>query len=170
MDLPNELLLCIMPYLGLDDFLHARQVSRAWKERLSSPDVSLSLVKKHFRGTWETSLNAVKSKAQGLSKASLSKWLPEAAVRRLRRQRCAFRTWHRIPYGNGPNQSIIFMHTPEEVLYNNGRIAFRVNTRTIALQTLLKDEPPRFLADLDRLPIEEWLLSEQFLITQTSSK
>jgi hypothetical protein len=62
------------------------------------------------------------------------------------------------------------MHTPEEVLYNNGRIAFRVNTRTIALQTLLKDEPPRFLADLDRLPIEEWLLSEQFLITQTSSK
>lgn len=171
MDLPNELLLCIIPYIDLDDFLRARQVSRVWMERLSSPDVSLILIKKHFRGTWETSFNAVGSAVQESSKISPSNWLPEAAVKRLRRQQCNFRTWHYFSYGvERQYEADNYAYGPEDALYNNGRIAFRVNSRTIAIQTLPQVDMPRLFVDPDREPIQMWLLSEQYLIAPKSSR
>jgi hypothetical protein len=170
MNLPNELLLCIVPFLGLEDFLSALSVSRAWNQRFSSPDVCISIIKLHFRSTWETSYSCVESGAQERAKTTLSRWLPGAAVKRLRRQHCKYRSVQTIPYGKPEREWVRYSQANRDALYNNGRIAVRVDARTISVQSLIADKPPRFLMDINREPIEEWLLSDRYLIAQKSSK
>lgn len=171
MNLPTELLLYIVPFLGLDVFLTARMVSRAWNERFSSPDVCNCITKLHFRSTWEISRNSAGNEYQELEKLTLGKWLPSAAQKRVRRQYGTYRSLRRRSYEGCDPQTLSFIpSSSKQTLYNNGRIAFRVDPNTICVQSLATQGSTLFLMDADREPIEEWFLSDRFLITQKSSK
>jgi hypothetical protein len=167
MNLPHELLLCIIRLLDLKDFLAALAVSRAWNRRFSSPDVCITIVKEKFRSTWEKSYNGLARKDQELAKITLSKWLVPAAVKRLRREHYQFRTVKSFTYGQ--EETAYF---PEYVnaQYNTGMVGFRGFHDAIVVQAVTGDDPPRFVRHPDRVPIEEWLLSDQFFIAQNSSK
>lgn len=170
MHLPNELLLCVVPLLGLDGFLTARMVSRAWNQRFSSPEICISIIKLHFRSTWEGSYNSVRGDAQELAKLTLCKWLPRAAVKRVKRQYGTYSTLSRHAYKSygqdAMSTTVVGLHTQ----YNNGRISYSVGGYTLCVQSLIAEDSTQFFMDADREFIEEWVLSDRFLITQTSSR
>lgn len=172
MNLPIELFLIITQLLDFQDFLIAFEVSRAWKQRFSSPDVCLNVTKRHFRSTWENSYNSLASKDQELAKYKLSQWLPGAAANRLRRQHYKCRSWKSFEYGKDHGPGYIWPGPADFVdgLYNNGTVGFLVTKRTITVQAVTGDERPRSFQNPDRAPIEVWLLSDRFLIAQSSSK
>lgn len=168
MNLPNELFLSIVPFLGLEDFLSARSVSRAWKEKFSSPDVCTKIVKLHFRSTWQKSYKSVERNAQDEAKTTLSQWLPFAATKRLRRQQCKYRLVRVLCYGHYDREWATYSMANRDAMYNDGRIAVRVDARTISVESLISNKSGRLYMDPNRQPIEEYLLSDRFLIVQTS--
>lgn len=168
-NLPNELLLCVAQFLNLDDLLRARSVSRAWNERFCSPDLCVHFIKLHFRSIWEKSYRSLESEAQELAKVTLSKWFPRAAVKRLRRQHGNYRSLTVFRYAKLHNRWFEFGDHTRDALYNSGRIAFRTDSRTIAVQSLTGDALPKMLMDADRAPIGDWLLSDQFVIAQKAN-
>lgn len=167
MNLPSELLLCIVPLLDLKDFLAALAVSRAWNQRFSSPDVCITIVKAKFRSTWEKSYNCLPRKEQELAKTTLSKWLVPAALKRLRREHYLFRAEKSFKYGE---EETPFFAEYIYAQYNNGMVAYRHSPHAITIREVTGDDPPLFVRHPDRVPIEEWLLSDQFFIAQNSSR
>lgn len=84
--LPNEVLLCIIDYLDLEDFLTARSVSRKWRESWSDCSVSMQMIKVHFPSVLQSSYKSLDEENQVTAKQNLSKWLPDAARNRIKRE------------------------------------------------------------------------------------
>lgn len=169
MNLPVELLLCVVQFMELEDFLTARLVSRSWNERFCSPDLCIGAIKVHFRSTWETSYKALQGEAQDDAKARLTGWFTEEAVKRLRRRHCNYRSTTVSPYQRLLNGKLIKQPLRNrDVMYCNGRMAYRYDEGTVTFKPLATKGPPRSFKDDDRLPIKSWLLSDQFFIAQNS--
>ena len=172
MNLPMELFLNITRFLAFPEILAASAVSRAWKQRFSSPDVCISVVKQNFRSTWENSYNSLAREQQDRAKYKLSKWLPRAAAKRFRRQRYKCRSWKGFEYGKNLGPGYTWPGSADLIdgLYSNGMVAFLIDERTITVQSVAGDGPPRSFRNHDRTPMKVWLLSDRFLIAPTSSK
>ncbi|EDN96719.1 predicted protein [Sclerotinia sclerotiorum 1980 UF-70] len=52
-ELPIELLALLVEYVDLEDFMSMRSVNRVWRAKLSNDKVSMSILRVHFRRTWE---------------------------------------------------------------------------------------------------------------------
>lgn len=164
MMLPNDLFLYMIPFLDLQGFLAARSVSRAWNRRFSSSDVCMAVLKENFRYRWETEYNSLAGRDQELASGALSRWVLGAAAKRLRRLNYQCRSWkafthadvNKYPY----EWSVNLMAT-----YNNGRVAFMLGSDAILIYTLGVDGPPRIFRKPNRTMIHNWVLLENYLIT-----
>lgn len=163
MDLPEELFSHVTEYLELEDLVKAQHISRAWREKFTSPDFSMGLVKKHFRTRW-----ALSDLSDPATKTSLTNWLPKAARQRLRRQRGQFlsqATYH-FRRGNAP----LVARRRLEPRYESGRVAYRFVDR-IVVQSLDRGHlaKPKVYMDKNRTNMSgDWLLADDLLITQNS--
>lgn len=167
MNLPLELFLSTIALLDLEELMNASAVSRSWRQRFTSPDVSLAIIKKHFRTTWENSYNSLMGRDQELAADSLCRALPGAIAKRLRRQHYKCRQWE-SPNGWNPRK-LDSCSISEEPQYNNGAVAFQLDRRTIGVKIIDRSGPTRPVRDPDRAEIFRWILSDQYLITATAA-
>jgi hypothetical protein len=166
MNLPIEIFLMTIALLDLEELSTARAVSRAWRQRFASMDVSLAIIKKHFRTTWEKSYNSLTGRDQELAQDSLCEALPAAITKRLRRQHYKCRSWKF--FARGPQKPLIIVNR-DGFQYNNGRVAFLLPHRAIGVQAIDGNGPVESVKDPDREDIFRWILSDQYLIATSSA-
>jgi hypothetical protein len=162
LNLPVELLLHVAKYLDFEDLVITRNVSRAWRDKFSSPDFSMGIIKMHFRSQWkQTDLG------DATAKQSLVNWLPKAALKRLRKQRGQYVSMSAYHYQRGG--ALLPTHFKVEHQYDSGRIAYKFG-ESILVQSLTEGHlsQPKVYTEVNRIPIQprEWLLSNDVLIAQ----
>jgi hypothetical protein len=162
LNLPVELLLHVSQYLDLEDLMIARNVSRAWRDKFSSPDFAMGIIKMQFRTQWEQT-----DLGDAIAKEKLLEWLPKAAMKRLRKQRGQYLSMSAYHYQRGG--ALMPNHYKIEHQYDSGRIAFKFN-ESIVVQSL-KEGPlaqPKVYLEASRTPIRpgQWILSNDFLVAQ----
>jgi hypothetical protein len=166
MNLPSEIFLLTVALLDLEELSTARAVSRAWRQRFASLDVSLAIIKKHFRTTWEKSYNSLTGRDQELAQDSLCEALPAALTKRLRRQHYRCRSWK---FFKSNPQKPLYIINRDGFQYNNGSVAFLLPDRVIGIQAIDGNGPLKRVRDPDRAEIFRWILSDQYLITTSSA-
>lgn len=159
-ELPTEILLQIIDYLDLEDWITACYVSHGWKHTWSHPDICILIIKNHFRSVFERSYKSLREIDQKASMQALITWLPEAAKTRMARKLGKYQSsWiYRHPYVSGFGNGV-------DKKYHSGRVGQRQDDElinVIDLHTSMK----RTYADEDRRRIYEWILTDQFLIGQ----
>lgn len=159
LDLPVELLSHVAEYLDIENFMKAQLVSRAWREKFTSPDFSAEIIKVHFRTKWEMS-----DLSDPATKTTLAKWLLKAARKHLRRERGHYSSrstciYHRggVPLPSGH----YLVHQ-----YNSGRVAYQFE-ESIIVQCLNRGQSaqPKVFVEENRNPLE-WFLGDDLLIAQ----
>ena len=140
----------------------AQQVSRAWRDKFTSLDFSMGIVKMHFRTQWEQT-----DLGDPTAKSSLVNWLPKAARKRLRKQRGQYLSMSAYHYQCGG--ALMPTNCKIEHQYDSGRIAYKYN-ESIIVQSLNEGRlaQPKVYLEASRIPIRpgEWILSDDFLIAQ----
>jgi hypothetical protein len=161
-EVPLELLLVIADHLDLEDVIRVRSVSRQWSKRFSHPELCIGIVKKHFRSVWEHQYKNVDVSIQDMTKQALQKWLQDAVLERIRRQRGIYRSML-VYYNNYHGDVSVQQRLNRERQYSNGRVAFLTNRTAITVKSL-RDEVIDIFMDENRTPIKDWLLSDKFLL------
>jgi hypothetical protein len=164
-NLPVELLLCISQYLELEDLNRALSVSRRWNEVFSSPDFHLGLVKLHFIQIWATTYKGLDPEKQKIRKRTLHNWLPDAALKRIKRLRGRYHSTSEYHYAWGKQCPLVFHDNFDGPQYCKGRVAYKVNEGTIMVRSL-QTEHATIFADENRVRFSKWLLTDQFIVAQ----
>ncbi|TGO62609.1 hypothetical protein BCON_0018g00020 [Botryotinia convoluta] len=168
--LPDELLALVMEYLDLEDFMFMRCVSRDWREKLSNEKLCASLLKIHFRKTWE-----IKFKSLGYNdrQLKLDDFLG-MCIGRLKRDRGMYDQVMHYDYLSEPNDDRFYSKWCHEdcyrkrFQYKNGRIAMRKDPSTIQVNDLRTHVSRRYVHE-SRYSFDYWLLSDQMLVAYFDS-
>jgi hypothetical protein len=157
--LPTELLINIVNYLDLEDFLRIRAVSHRWIEAFSIPEICSRITKTYFRPHWD---NLISDNGSYVT----ANWVTQAAIKRLRR----INGRHRVVSFKsltGPPRSNPFsiIKRPQ---YYCGKVAWNYDDRTIAIRDL-QTEVEVLHREENREMMSKWLLSDQFLIVTKAS-
>jgi hypothetical protein len=165
-NLPLELLLGVSQYLELEDLKKALSVSRRWNDVFSSSEFHLGIVKLHFAPKWETSYKGLDPEQQRVRQQALHEWLPDAAMKRIRRLHGRYHAMSTYHYSWGDRCPVDLYGRSERPQYCSGRIAYKVADGTIVVRNLRTGFSAVF-ADENRVQLSQWLLSDQFILAQT---
>jgi len=163
--LPVELLLYVSQFLELEDLKRALSVSCRWNEVFSSPDFHLGIVKLHFVQIWETTYKGLDPELQRIRKSVIHDWLPDAALRRIKRLRGRYYSTSEYRYAWGKQCPLAFHNNLDRPQYCNRRVAHKVDNGTIMVRSI-RTEHAIVFADQNRVPFSKWLLTDQFIIAQ----
>ncbi|EPE27149.1 F-box [Glarea lozoyensis ATCC 20868] len=155
--LPTELLIHIVDYLELEDFMRIRAVSHRWNDTFSTAEICSIFTKNFFRPYW----NAFEYDSQ-----ILADWLPRAVLKRLQRtngHHCSVLHGERK---TGP--SLLAVYDSSRTEYCSGRIAYNYDAQTVAVKNLRTGIEIHLRED-NREPMNEWKLFDQFLIVKIAS-
>jgi hypothetical protein len=151
--LPTELLIYIVDYLDLEDFMRIRAVSHRWNDTFSAPEICSIFTKHFFRPHWNTFK---------YDSHVLAEWLPRAVLKRLQRT-------------NGYHCSVLVgeykkgqpflgeYYDPHAAQYRSGKIAYNYDAQTVAVRNL-RTGIEIHLREENREHMNDWILSDQFLI------
>jgi hypothetical protein len=156
LEFPLELLLCITQHLDLEEVVSLRSVSRKWNETFSSAEFCLGIIKMHFRLVWEKHYN-LNTDQKLLEKESLMKWLPGAIRDRIRRQHGRYQSMSILPRDGRMTSDW------SDWQYKNGKIAYRVSRSAISVRDIRTNLTATYM-DENRLSLENWHLSDEFLL------
>lgn len=165
--LPPELLLQVCAYLDLEEFMKTRRVSRQWYKSFSEPKVLQSVARTHSLLAPNTFSNTQDQVAQVRSPPSISEWLPQAASKRIQRihgQYTSVSARECIKVEDDNNAGGVLSETAKQ--YCGGRVAYNLNDRTIAV-TDLRTDVTTTVMDENRIRLNRWHLSDQFLVAIT---
>ncbi|KAF7940305.1 uncharacterized protein EAE98_000432 [Botrytis deweyae] len=168
--LPAEILVLVMEYLDLEDFMFMRCVSKYWRAKLSSEQLCTSLLKIHFRKTWEIKF---KSSQDNNRQLKVDDFLG-MCTGRLKRDRGMYDQIMHYDYLSDPNNDRFYSKWCHESCYRrrfqykNGRIAMREDPSTIQVNDLRTHVSRRYLHE-SRYSFEHWLLSDQILVAYFDS-
>ncbi|CAL3966983.1 unnamed protein product [Diplocarpon coronariae] len=174
--LPLELRVLIFGYLGLEDLLRIRCVSRSWNAAFSDENFCLFLLKNHFPKKYEdfSSLEADHDAdnlhlKQQQARVSLKAWFEDAIRARVRRVQGRYHSTSRYRHVDPRVPASAGEHAVYNPQYNNGRIAFlNQGERTLVVKSLYSDAEGQFVNE-NREPFhpEAWLLSDEYIIAMT---
>jgi len=152
--------------------MRARRVCRAWNAKLTSEEFCVDTIKLHFRSLWENSYASLDAGNQELAKTNPSKWLTGAAMDRIVRLHGQYHSmevyWYNWDLDERFLTSPYRPSGPADPQYSTGKIAFRVDSRTLVVRSL-SAELSQVFRDENREPIDKFLLSDEFLIGQKSN-
>jgi hypothetical protein len=167
-ELPVELLLNVTNYLGFQDFIVVRNVSRAWRERSSRSDFATEIVKMYFRTEWEQA-----NLGDSTAKQALALWLPGAAVKRMRKQCGQYVSMSAYHYHLRGALLPVPIDFTVEHQYSSGRIAYKFD-ESLVVHSLNQGHAtqPKIYTEPHRIPIRpgHWLLSNALLILEESTR
>ncbi|KAJ8071086.1 hypothetical protein OCU04_001431 [Sclerotinia nivalis] len=138
-----------------------RCVNRVWREKLSNEKVSMSILRVHFRRTWED----IKSLSEEDKKLRLDNF-PQFCTRRLKRNRGMYDQVSVYRYPNGSDTEDGRPLFSNEIIfqYHNGRVAMVADSHTsIQVDNLRSGVSIRYMHE-QRYPFNHWLLSNQTLV------
>ncbi|RDL38295.1 uncharacterized protein BP5553_02635 [Venustampulla echinocandica] len=161
--LPVELLLCVSAYLDLEDLMRARSVSRHWRRAFSNPDFCDGIARWYFRPTWENIHGGTDPDELNDKKQAFVDLLPRVASKRIRRLRGKYSSISADSYAI-PNYTTSFRNTNRQ--YCNGRVAYNKDPESILVKNLLTNLAI-VITEENRIKLEHWLLSDQFVIAWT---
>lgn len=168
--LPPELLLQVCAYLDLEEFMKARCVSRQWYKAFSESNVLQSVARTASLFAPKTFNNAPDQGPQINTPPSISDWLPQAASKRIQRlhgQYTSVSARQCSSFEDDDNSGGFLGHAADKQ-YCGGRVAYSVNDRTIAV-TDLRTDITTTVMDENRIILDRWHLSEQFVVAISKS-
>ncbi|CAD6443373.1 32e67b45-2d40-406b-8684-fc667e2203cf [Sclerotinia trifoliorum] len=163
-ELPVELLALLVEYVDPEDFMSMRSVNRVWRAKLSNEKVSMSILRVHFRRTWED-LKLLGEKDKKLRLDSF----PRFCTRRLKRYH---RKYHQVSILPRPHvfSNISHQHRLRGnkglFQYCNGRVAMMMDyadTTAIQVDSLWTFAETYYMHE-QRCSPDHWLLSNQTLV------
>ncbi|KAG9238297.1 hypothetical protein BJ875DRAFT_437657 [Amylocarpus encephaloides] len=161
--LPTELLLHISSCLDLKDLMGARAVSRAWNRAFTNLDMTLAIVKTHFGPEWKDLLKNENPEMQHEQHQTLSKWLPRAASRRIRRLQGRYYSKSLHKYEEVPPLEGLAWPASRNPQYCNGRVAYNRDNRSIVVWNL-KTNTTAVVMEENRVEIHQWELSDEYIV------
>jgi hypothetical protein len=161
--LPTELLIYIVDYLDLEDFLRIRAVSHGWQKAFSIPEICSRITKAYFQPYW----NDLDPDHRNYISAD---WATQAAIKRLqrlnRRHNYDRRVFCSKSFSGGPTSGPL--PTIKRPQYYHGKIAWNYDERTIAIKDI-ETEVEVLHREENREMLSKWLLSDQYLIVTKAS-
>ncbi|PBP23951.1 hypothetical protein BUE80_DR005103, partial [Diplocarpon rosae] len=175
--LPRELQIIIFGYLGLEDLLRIRRVSRSWRAAFSNEDFCLFLLKNHFPQKYDQEYSSLEAdhgadnlqRKQQQARVSLKTWFEGAVRSRIRRAQGRYHSTSRNRYADPEASGSGTGYTVKNPQYHHGRIAFlHPGGRKFIVKSLCSDAEGQFTNE-NREPFhsETWLLSDEYIIAMT---
>ncbi|KAF7899114.1 uncharacterized protein EAF01_008327 [Botrytis porri] len=167
---PDEILTLVVEHLDLEDFMFMRRVSRDWREKLSNEKLCASLLKIHFRKTWEIKFKSLENNDRQLK---VDDFL-DMCIRRLKRDRGMYDEVMHYDYLSDPNDDSFYSKWCHEdcyrqrFQYKSGRIAMRKDPTTIQVIDLRTHVSRRYMHE-SRYNFDYWVLSDQMLVAYFDS-
>jgi hypothetical protein len=118
----------------------------------------MRIIKRHFRTQWEKTVME-----DTTAKERLVNWLPTAALKRVRKLQGKYLSMSIYHYQRAGR--LLPAHYEVEHQYDSGRVAYKFG-EGIVVQTLNQGHlmQPRVYSEGNRIPIQDWLLSNDFLV------
>lgn len=159
--------------------MNARRVSRAWNSLFTNEDFCLAVVRLCFRCKWVNDFEPLNSERKVAVKTSLSKWLTGQAIDRVRSFHGHYDSmevyWYQGSSEDLPDR--VMPNGPTDHQYCNGRVAFKLHSRVVVVRDLRKLNSLSLgslngeyhFCDVNREPIDKFLLSDEWLLGQKSN-
>lgn len=119
------------------------------------------LNKQYFSLAWESHSEPIQDDSRLDGREQSVQWFQETATRYLRRQHGLFYSMATYDAAQGPGFT--------KQLYCNGRVAHMKDGMIVVIELRPPSALEYSLADENRLPIREWILSDRFVVALTTS-
>ncbi|KAM3078148.1 hypothetical protein ACMFMF_004557 [Clarireedia jacksonii] len=144
-----------------------RCVSRVWREKLDSEDVYGTMLRLHFRGTWEREFVPLDDTSKKAYLENIGTLIPSLCMKRQKRLGGQYHSMACYSFEGSfvqrPGHEIFDTETPEKFQYKNGKLAVQVEDYCIVVNNL-RTHVSISCTEEHRRNFAHWILSDSYLV------